>query len=109
MYKQQRLDEMRQEGECLEGKLRLEMRRRRKRNGLAGMGQRGGGGKVNVVYTVGGKMREEKMEEAQQGGIWKKKGHLWRGDLCFLGPQLPLCTSSEKPSPSLYFRQTGVQ
>lgn len=78
--------------------------------GLARMGQREAGEKVNVVYTVGGEMREEKNGGSPTGGYLEEEGTSaeW-GSLCFLGPQLPPRTSSEKPSPSLYFRQTGVQ
>lgn len=93
MYKEQRLNEMRQQGECLEGKLRLEMMRGRKRDGLAGMGQRGGGGKVKVVYTVGGKMREEKNGRSPTSRYLEEKGTSAEGGPLFSGT----------PAPTLHF------
>lgn len=70
-----------------------QVRRRRKRDGLAGMGQRGGGGKVNVVYTVGGKMREEKNGGSPTRGYLEEKGTSVEGGPLFSGT----------PAPTLHF------
>lgn len=87
MYREQRLNEKRQQGEYVEGKLRLERRRGRKRGGLARMGQREAGEEVNVVYTVGGKMREEKNGGSPTRGYLKEKGTSSEGGtFVFLDP-----------------------
>lgn len=106
MYKEQRLSEKRQQGGYGEGKLRLEMRRGRKRGGLARMGQREAGEKVNVVYTVGGKMREEKTGGSPTRGCLEEKGTSAEGGtFVFLDPsscpalpqrsQVPASTSTD--------------
>ena len=110
MYKERELNEMRHTArrESLEGKPQVRNEEEEKKEWIGQNGEKRKERKVNVVYSGRQEERREKRRKPSMGAFGRQ-GTSVEGDLCFLGPQLQPCTSSEKPSPILYFLRTPAE